>query len=75
MDPTTAYDTMTNEALDLEERADAAAALVGWLNHGGVLPNSYTARNLDNDHDINRAQRTNARAKAATVLAEAWNQR
>ena len=75
MDPTTAYETMSNTALDLEERADCAAALVGWLAHNGRLPQKYIDRNHDNNHDVTRVHIHNVRAQCAVVLTEAWNQR
>ena len=75
MDPNTAYETMMNEHLDIEERADNAAALVSWLANGGMLPDHYKERNVPWDGDIERVQVMNARAKCATVLTAAWNRR
>lgn len=61
MDPTAAWNTLNTESLDLEERADAAAALVGWLKSGG-----YPPAGLPVDAVI---------ALCALKLAEAWESR
>jgi len=38
MDPTTAYKTMTDDGLPIDERAESAEALRGWLRDGGFVP-------------------------------------
>lgn len=62
MDPNAAWHTFTNRTNDLYDRADAAAALMSWLDHGGFAP----------DGAADAAQAWNA---AALVVAEAWRAR
>ena len=75
MDPETAYKTMSNTKLTYTERGDAAAALVGWLTIGGLLPTKYADRNPDNDPNIEKVHRLNIKAQCADVLTQAWNAR
>lgn len=44
MDPNIAFTTMTDETNDIDERRDAADALVGWLAKGGYVPDALGAR-------------------------------
>lgn len=61
MDPNAALATALDITADIEDRGDAAAALIGWLQMGGSTPRLTT--------------RECARRAAANVLAEAWNAR
>ena len=38
MDPTTTFETMIDETLDIDERVEAAENLRSWLDKGGFLP-------------------------------------
>lgn len=38
MDPTAAYEIMTDETADVDERVEAAENLRDWLDKGGFLP-------------------------------------
>lgn len=61
MDPNTTLATVLDIDADLEDRADAAAHLIHWLQMGGHAPRLTT--------------RECARRAAANVLAEAWSAR
>jgi hypothetical protein len=62
MDPNAAWQTITDRSNDLDDRADAAAGLMSWLDHGGFVP----------DGAADAAQAWNV---AALVVAEAWRAR
>ena len=73
MDPNAAWQTITDNEADIEDRANAAAALMSWLDDGGFFPDITTGR-----HDMGRATKAtpdSVRRNCADVLAEAWNAR
>jgi len=71
MDPDTVYETMVDDWNLLEDRADAAAALIGWLNKNGYLP----AKAIDPLETSEYLNRMHTRAVAGEILAKAWDAR
>jgi len=73
MDPTTAWQTVTNHNNnDINERADNAAALIGWLDTGGYLPHP---NQTDLDDQSGPMTHNRVYRICAEVLTAAWNQR
>ena len=76
MDPTAAWLTITDYRADLEERADAAAALVSWIDTGGFLPVDINMREwYAQEVDVPPIAQTHVYSYCAEVLAEAWRAR
>ena len=67
MDPNAAWHTITDNEADIADRADAAAALMSWLDTGGFFPQIDNAGH--GRHDITPMT---VHTYCAIVLAEAW---
>ena len=71
MDPNTALETMRNYQLDIEERADNAAALLSWLAHDGYVPGLPQGRTKMQIH----GDRQSLMIDCGMVIAQAWRAR